>query len=255
MKISVMAVNVDPVTVPELHAHIARACRSASRSLVFHVNAHGLNLAATDAGFRDLLNGADVCFCDGAGVRVAAALAGHRLPPRITYADWTWEFADFSTKEGLSWFLLGGVPGRADQAARALQTRVPGLRIAGTHHGYFDKTRDSEENRRIVAQINESGADILLVGFGMPVQERWLSENWNDLRPSVALTGGAFLDYVSGSLRRAPAIFTRTGFEWLGRLLIEPRRLGRRYVIGNPQFMFRAVKSALTSYRSRGSTR
>jgi N-acetylglucosaminyldiphosphoundecaprenol N-acetyl-beta-D-mannosaminyltransferase len=240
-----MGVAVDSLTIDELHSRIAEACRRGPRSLVFHVNAHALNLAATDAEFRRMLNDAHICFCDGAGVRVAARLGGRRLPPRITYADWIWDFARFSHRENLSWFLLGGAPGRAELASGALREHAPGLRVAGTHHGFFDKTPGRPATVQVIDRINESRADVLIVGFGMPLQERWLTANWSDLRAGVGLTGGAVLDYASGALRRAPSIFTETGFEWLGRLLIEPRRLWRRYLLGNPLFISRAVSAGL----------
>ena len=242
-----MGVQVDAITVAELHARIYDACRTGPPALVFHVNAHALNIATADPTFQDLLNSADICFCDGVGVRLAAAMGGYHLPPRITYADWTWEFAEYCSQRDLSWFLLGGIPGRAEEAALALRSRFPRLRITGTQHGFFDKSPGSSENASVIAAINDSGADVLLVGFGMPIQEQWLSENWPDLETRVGLPGGAFLDYVSGALRRAPLVFTRTGFEWLGRVLIEPRRLWRRYLIGNPRFLGNAAKAALRS--------
>ena len=255
MTIPVMGVHVDALSVDELHDRILQSCREGPRSLIFNVNAHALNLAWEDSHFRALLNEADTCFCDGFGVRIAALMAGYHLPPRITYADWTWEFARFSSQHDLSWFLLGGVPGRAEEAAASLLERVPGLDVAGTHHGFFDKDLHSAENQNVCRRINASGANVLLVGFGMPIQERWLAENWPGLDAGVGLPGGAFLDYVSGAVRRAPPVFTRTGFEWLGRLVLEPRRLWRRYIIGNPRFLLRATRAAWNERRRVASGR
>jgi N-acetylglucosaminyldiphosphoundecaprenol N-acetyl-beta-D-mannosaminyltransferase len=87
---------------------------------------------------------------------------------------------------------------------------------------------------------------MLLLGFGMPLQERWLMQNWDCLDVRVALTGGAAFDYISGDLRRGPRFLTDNGFEWLARLFIEPKRLWRRYVIGNPLFLLRVLKQRLT---------
>jgi len=98
----------------------------------------------------------------------------------------------------------------------------------------------------VLKEINASRPDMLLVGFGMPLQERWLMQNWNRINARVALTGGAVFDYVSGELRRGPRILTDNSFEWLARLLIEPKRLWRRYVIGNPLFLLRVLKQRLT---------
>lgn len=95
-----------------------------------------------------------------------------------------------------------------------------------------------------------NGADILIVGFGMPLQERWLVENRVGLDVRVALAGGAVFDYVSGRLRRAPRLLTDHGFEWLGRLLIESRRLWRRYLVGNPVFLARVLRQRLFGSRS-----
>jgi len=129
--------------------------------------------------------------------------------------------------------LRGGVsPGVADQAALKLITKYPQLLIVGTYHGYFDKTHGSQENELIVQAINRLDVDILLVGMGMPVQEKWLKENWPRLNCRVALPIGAAFDYLAGTTRRAPHWLTDHGFEWLGRLLVEPGRLWRRYVVG-----------------------
>ncbi len=93
----------------------------------------------------------------------------------------------------------------ADKAAANLKARFPALRIVGAHHGYFDKTPGSAENEAVIAQINAVKPNILIVGFGMPLQERWLMENWDRIDANVALTGGAVFDYVSGEFQRAPA--------------------------------------------------
>ena len=129
----------------------------------------------------------------------------------------------------------------AQAAARKLKQRYPGLNVVGVHHGYFDRS----ENEAVVQKINAAAPDILLVGLGMPLQEYWLMENRHRLDASVALTGGAAFDYVSGRLRRGPRLLVSSGFEWLARLLIDPRRLWRRYLVGNPLFLLRVVRQRL----------
>lgn len=119
--------------------------------------------------------------------------------------------------------------------------KYPQFQVVGTHDGYFDKSVDSQENQMVIEKINKVRPNILLVGFGMPVQEYWLQENWEKIDTNIALTGGAVFDYLSGELRRAPRWMTDHGLEWLGRLIIEPRRLWKRYIIGLPLFFLRVL--------------
>lgn len=244
-KVNVLGVGVDPLTVEELHARIARFVEDGEHATILHANVHGLNHAHRDARLRGFLNGAEIVFCDGAGVMLGARVLGEKIPERITYADWTWELAAFAEAQGLSVFFLGARPGVADKAARRLVERFPGLKVAGTHHGYFDRTPGSPENEMVLRKINAASPDVLLVGFGMPIQEYWLMENREKIDARVVLTGGAVFDYVSGELRRGPKVLTDNGFEWLARLLIEPGRLWRRYVVGNPLFLLRVLKQRL----------
>ncbi len=244
-RIEVLGVGVDPVTVDELHAALLRLVGEDGLSLVLNANAHCLNLCYRDPALRGFLNRADVVFCDGAGVMLAARILGRRIPARITYADWAWRLAAFAEAEGLSLYFLGARPGVADEAARRLRKRHPGLEIAGTRHGYFDRAAGSPENAVVVQEINVAAPDILLVGLGMPLQERWLMENQERLNVGVALTGGAVFDYVSGGLRRGPRLLTVNGLEWMARLLVEPRRLWRRYLLGNPLFLLRVLRERL----------
>ena len=236
---------MDPLTVDELHQEIGRLVRGGRLGLVLNANAHCLNLCYEDPKLRDFLNGAEVVFCDGAGVMLAARMLGRRIPQRITYADWIWQLADLAAAQGFSLYLLGARPGVAREAAMRLRERYPDLEIAGVRHGYFDHSAGSPENEAVVEEIKASAPDILLVGLGMPLQERWLMENIDRLDAGVALTGGAVFDYVSGRLRRGPRLLRENGFEWLARLLVEPRRLWRRYLIGNPLFLLRVLRQRL----------
>jgi N-acetylglucosaminyldiphosphoundecaprenol N-acetyl-beta-D-mannosaminyltransferase len=241
-RIDILGVGVDPLTVEELHVEVGRLVRGGKRGLVLNVNAHCLNLCYEDPKLRDFLNGAEVVFCDGAGVRLAASILSRRIPERITYAEWAWRLAAFAAAQGFSLYFLGGRPGVAREAARRLIESFPDLKIVGVRHGYFDHSAGSAENEAVVAEINAAAPDILLVGLGMPLQERWLMENRERIGAGVVLTGGAVFDYVSGGLRRGPRLLTDNGFEWLARLFVEPRRLWRRYLVGNPLFLLRVLK-------------
>lgn len=241
-RVNVLGVGVDPITVEELHAEIGRLVREEDHALVLNVNAHCLNLCYRDPGLRDLLNSAAIVFCDGVGVMLAARILGRRIPERITYADWMWQLAAFAESEGLSFYFLGGRPGFAALATKRLKERFPALKIVGVRHGYFDRAAGSPENEAVIEEVNAASPDILLVGFGMPLQEYWLAENWDRVNASVGLTGGAVFGYVSGKLVRGPRVLRENGLEWLARLLVEPRRLWRRYLLGNPLFLLRVVK-------------
>jgi N-acetylglucosaminyldiphosphoundecaprenol N-acetyl-beta-D-mannosaminyltransferase len=251
-RVDVLGVGVDPLTVEDLHAQIVRLVRRRRRGLVLNVNAHCLNLCYEDAALRAFFNGAEVVFCDGAGVMLAARVLGGRIPARITYADWAWRLAAFAAAEGFSLFFLGARPGVAQAAAEKLKKRHPNLKIAGVRHGYFDHAAGSPQSAAVVEEINAAAPDILLVGLGMPLQERWLMDNRERIEAGAILTGGAVFDYVSGRLSRGPRLLTDNGFEWLARLLVEPRRLWRRYLVGNPLFLLRVLRQRLGDVIRRG---
>lgn len=241
-RITILGVQVTPLAVPELHHCLEAYIRQNKKALVLHVNVNCLNLSFEQPWLRNFLNEAAIVFCDGAGVMLGARILGHHIPERITYADWMWQLAQFAQPRNFTFYFLGARPGIAERAAFRLQQQFPDLNVVGTHHGYFDHTPGHPENEAVLEEINGLKPNILVLGFGMPSQEKWLKENWPYLNVNIALTGGAVFDYVSGELTRAPKWMTDNGFEWLGRLLIEPRRLWQRYIIGNPQFLWRVLK-------------
>ena len=238
---NILGVRVHLITKAILHQSIAEIIHANRRALILNVNVHALNLACDNPWLRNFFNQADIMFSDGAGVIMAARLMGYKIPERITYADWMWELASLADHDRYTMFFLGAKPNVAEKAANCLQERFPTLDILGTYHGYFKKDANSKENDELIEEINALSPNILVLGMGMPIQERWLMENWDRINANIALTGGAVFDYVSGELNRAPRWMTDCGFEWLGRLIIEPRRLWKRYLIGNPLFFWRIL--------------
>lgn len=246
-KINILGVQVEQIRLADILTTIQQAVLTRQRVLITHVNVTGLCIAYEQEWYRQFLNQTDLVYCDGMGVQLGARLLGHRLPERFTLADWIWPLAEMAAREGLSMYLLGNPPGVAEQASARLRQRYPELIIAGARHGFFEKTAGRAENEAVLQQINTAHPDILLVGFGMPTQERWLKDNWAHLDVRVAITCGALFEYISGDLPRGPAWMTQHYLEWLARMLISPRRYAARYLRDNPLFFYRVLKQRLSA--------
>jgi len=251
-RIYLLGTQLTPYSREQMLVTTERIITSGHKGIVLSGNVLAFNLAYEQEDLRDFFNQANAVRLDGSGVRLGARILGYDIPGRMTWADFGWDLARLCEQRGFTLFFLGAKPGIADKAAARLKDRFPDLRVVGTQHGYFDKTRDSLENRAVIQRINAIKPNILIVGFGMPLQERWLMDNWDDIGPNVTFTGGAVFDYISGNLRRPPIWMTDHGLEWLGRLIIEPRRLWRRYLLGNPAFLWHVLNQRLKSHSFSG---
>jgi N-acetylglucosaminyldiphosphoundecaprenol N-acetyl-beta-D-mannosaminyltransferase len=245
----VLGVTVGKWTTASLLDYVASAACKRPCTTVLHVNIHAINLAWEDANFKNILNSADAVFCDGDGIRVIGRLAGWMLPEKITYNRWIWQLAERSVDNGLTWFVLGDDEETNRKAVEILRSRHPRLIICGRSHGFFRV--GTVEEQSILRAISHAKPDILLVGMGMPRQEKWLMRCRTQLNCGVALSVGAAIAYVSGKAVMPPPVYVTLKLEWLYRLLHEPRRLWRRYLIGNPLFVWRVARS----YRPRFSLR
>ncbi len=242
-KVNVLGVGVDDCNLAELLERVSELARG-GRSTVMYANIHTLNTAYVDEQCRQAMNQADVVYCDGAGVVWGARLLGQRLPERMTGADWIYPLCQSCAEKGLSLYLLGGRPGVAEAAARKLMDGYPGLSIVGTHHGYIHAA--SQETEGAIAAVNEANPDILLVGMGTPLQEKWIAAHRDELEVPVVWAVGALFDFVAGVAPRGPRWMLDHGLEWLYRLGVEPGRMWRRYVVGNPLFLLRVLGQRLT---------
>lgn len=245
------SIVVDQLSTEELLAEIHRYATVTTRPvLIASGNAHGIVLAQRDPTMRQAYDLADIVRVDGASLTVAARLQGVRAVARSTWADLIWDLAASLEHCGQSLYLIGARPEVLEIAAQRIQERHPGLRLAGRHHGYYDQSVGSADSRSLVADLHASDPDVVIVGLGMPRQERWLLDHLDQLPPAVYLTAGAVFDYASGTLRRPPAWMCGHGLEWLGRILIEPHRLARRYAVDLPRFVGLALTSAVRARRS-----
>jgi N-acetylglucosaminyldiphosphoundecaprenol N-acetyl-beta-D-mannosaminyltransferase len=202
---------------------------------VAYLNVHVANQASRHSDLKEFLQSVDLCYADGAGVVLGARLLGHELPERMTGADWVWDLA--ARCEGryrLAW--IGGAEGVARRAADALVARHPGLEV-WTAHGFH-------ADHAVPAMLAECAAfepHIVLVGMGTPAQERWVARWRSSISAPVVWCTGATADFVSGQTERGPE-WLHQRQEWLARLVVDPRRLWRRYLVGNPLFLARVVR-------------
>lgn len=226
-------VAVDRISLEDMLRDIGDALTSHKPRTVFYANSYAVTLAEADPSFAAAMGKADVVFCDGFGVHLASRVLGAAVPQRFAWPDWIEELAKACRDNGASMFFLGAREGVASEAGRRLEAAVPGLKVH-SHHGHFPK--DEQSSRAVVDFVNRSGAAVLLVGFGMPLQEIWITRHRGALQPLIVFAVGAMFDYVAGNVVRGPRWLTQHGFEWLTRLVIEPRRLWRRYLLGLPEF-------------------
>jgi exopolysaccharide biosynthesis WecB/TagA/CpsF family protein len=246
-ELDVAGIPIDMLREDAALARIEELHGRASAGLVTYVNPHTVNLACGDPSFAMTLRGADMRLADGFGIRIAARRTGTRVPAILNGSDFNAVVLRRAAARGWPVFLLGGRTGVAEQAATRLNEQIPGLIIAGTHHGFFCE----DEADAVVGRIRASQASLLMVALGQPRQEEWLSTNLRATGARVGLAVGGFLDFSSGNARRAPAWMNRAGLEWTYRLAREPRRLGRRYLLGNPVFLWRVISPRTSVDESR----
>jgi N-acetylglucosaminyldiphosphoundecaprenol N-acetyl-beta-D-mannosaminyltransferase len=249
--VTFLGVRICPVSDKSLVNFVSQTVSGAGKARAVYVNVHAINLAQEQSWFRDFVNKSEVAYCDGYGVKWGARILGLRIPERLSPPDWIELLAAECNRKHYSLYLLGARPEVAMKVGVILRKQFPDLIIAGVHDGYFEKSSTGKANDAVIQAINNSHPDILLVGLGMPLQERWLMENWDNLDTKVALPVGAMFDYLAGVLPRAPHWMTDHGLEWLGRLISEPNRLWRRYLVGNPRFVWLVFKKRLGLIREK----
>jgi exopolysaccharide biosynthesis WecB/TagA/CpsF family protein len=235
--IDILGIHLANASETEVLDWLFARLNSGLQTCVHYLNAHCSNVAAMDSNYRAALSKSDLILPDGVGVSVSARLHGERLAASVSFTDFIPLACRRLADLGGSVFLLGGRPGVAETAAENLVRSCPGLRIAGTHHGYFGEDQD----QKVLQLINKSAAQMLLVAMGPPRQELWLNRMRSSLYPGLAFGVGGLFDFLSGRIPRAPIALQAIGMEWFYRLYQEPRRMWRRYLLGNPLFLARSL--------------
>lgn len=240
----VMGLRLHDLHRTEIADRVLAAVMSRQKYLVVNANAHLVTLAQSRPWLFDMFKAADLAFCDGAGVQLASRFLTGRTLHRTTPPEWIGAVADrLDSRHSVFW--VGGKEETVERAATMFAERY-GVRTAGTQHGFFDMAANSPANLDLIDRINQARPNLLLVNMGMPRQEQWLWENWHKLDPMVAVTAGALVDHVAGHVARPPRWVANLGVEWLVRLVREPRRLWRRYLLGLPVFAVYVARHAIS---------
>ena len=229
-----MGVTFDDVTLEEAVAAGEALAAGPGFSYVVTPNPEIVAMARQTETYREILNGAGLVLPDGIGVVHAAKILGTPLKGRVPGIDFASALVERLARSGLRLFLLGAKPGVAELAAERLQKQHPGLKIAGTHDGYF------KEDAPVAAAIRESGADCVFVCLGAPKQELWMAKNGPATGAHLMVGLGGVLDVYAGHVKRAPEIWQKLGLEWCYRLLHQPSRLGRMAKL--PLFLLEAAR-------------
>lgn len=229
-RVRLLGGEVDLVTPAEVLARIAQGVTATAPTVIANHNAHSLFLLPRTPGLAEFFAGADLVQIDSVPLIPWGRLLGLPLSRRMrsTYLDWRDDFWRLADQRRWRVFYLGGAPGVADTAVGRLAARYPNA-VIGCHHGYVDPA--SGAHRQVLARIADFDPDVLMVGMGMPLQEAWVLRNRAALKRGVVLTVGAAFDYEAGVQQAPPRWTGRLGVEWLARLIGQPRRLARRYLV------------------------
>jgi N-acetylglucosaminyldiphosphoundecaprenol N-acetyl-beta-D-mannosaminyltransferase len=234
---------IDKVSLQEIVPRLIKLAKEKKRqpSFVTFLNASNFNLIFKDKNYHQILKSTDLLYADGWGVVLAARFLGSRLPGRLTAKDFFEDFCCAVEKEKLSIFFLGGKEEVLKRMIGLLREKFPQIKISGYQNGFFSK----KEGAQIITKINRLKPDFLIIGMGSPKQEEWFERNLGKLKIKVGWCVGGLFDFVSKNKPSCPRWLGDLGFEWFFRLITEPRRLWRRYLLGLPEFFYRLIKLKL----------
>jgi N-acetylglucosaminyldiphosphoundecaprenol N-acetyl-beta-D-mannosaminyltransferase len=234
-----LGVRIDNLRMQEACEWIAKRAQWRGRAAqVSFVNAHCMNVSCTDDLYRDVLQRSELVLADGIGMKLAGRLLRQPVAQNVNGTDLFPLLCDILRRQGSSVYLLGGEPGVAEEVERWVNTNYPGCKVAGTHHGFIP----ANEEPLVAEAIRQSGAEVLLVAMGVPGQEKWIARNLQSSGVAVAIGVGGLFDFYSNRIPRAPQWLRELGMEWTYRLACEPRRMWRRYIVGNVIFLGRVMQ-------------
>ena len=253
-EIEAFGVKISAVTMPEALAKIEGFIESRAPHHVVTCDANSILCARQDPEYAGIVQRAALASPDGYGVIWGMRLLNLPIYERVTGVDMVTGICEFSAQKNYSIYILGsekgenGQPGIAEIAAKNLAEKYPGLRIAGTHHGYWRRDRNDailtqEDDERIAEAVRLAAPDVLFVAMGIPLQEKFIAAQMQRMNAPVSLGVGGSFDVYSGKFERAPLWVQRIGMEWLYRVIIDPSRWKRMGYV--PRFMILAIKAWL----------
>ncbi len=241
-RIHVTKLALDPVNREQLFDWVINSALLGKmdrvQRTVSYLNVHVANVAASDEKLTQYINKCcDLVYCDGNGIGWGARIHGYPKPPRMTAADWLPELLKKFAEADLRLFIVAGKPGVVEKAIANMSQTVGSLGEMEIHDGYLDTAKSDHA----IERINRFQPDVVLVGMGSPMQEHWVNENRNEIQSPVVWTIGATFDYFAEEQQRGPQWLRDSGHEWAARLVADPVRLWKRYLLGNPRFLLRAL--------------
>ena len=235
-RVNICGVDFDNITMEQSLKSIEELIEKKKRATVFHPNVDCVCIAKNDRELMEIYKKSNLNLPDGMPLIWASKLLGRPLKEKISGPDLLPKVCELASRNKYSIFFLGGRDGVAKRAAEVFKNKYTGVRVAGFYHGYFDKK--GNENSEVISMIRERRPDILVVAFGTPLQEKWLNDNLKELDVPLCIGAGAAIDFLSGNIPRSPEWMQKAGFEWLFRLILEPRRLWKRYLIRDMKFFY-----------------
>lgn len=241
MRVKLFGVAVDSLNYEQTLARIETLIDRGEPVQHVVLNAAKVVAMADDPALRAIISECPIVNADGMSVVLASRLLSAGVPERVTGADLFGDVLGMCARRDWPVYLLGATQDVVEEVRRLAQDRVPGLRVVGARNGYF--TRDDDSS--IARDIRESGAVVLFVGMPSPAKEFWLAEHLAATGASFGMGVGGTFDIWAGKTHRAPKWMQRAGLEWAYRFGQEPRRMWRRYLVGNARFAWLLVKEAV----------
>lgn len=229
-QLDVLGIKIDMVTMEQAEQKIWEYLNGDTLRMVFTPNSEMIMLTRQDDELKNVLNSGDLVIADGIGVVYASRILKKPLKERVAGFDVAQRLVAKLPEKGYTLYLLGGMPGVAEQAKENMEKEYPGIKIVGTHDGYFNE----EQEQQMIDEINVAKPDILFVCLGMSKQEKWIYRHREKLCAKVCMGIGGSLDVFAGKAQRAPEFFCKYGLEWFYRLMKEPWRYKRMMAL--PKF-------------------
>jgi N-acetylglucosaminyldiphosphoundecaprenol N-acetyl-beta-D-mannosaminyltransferase len=233
-----MGARVEAATMQQVLDRCEKAVESRERLILGVVNAAKLVKMDQDEALRDAVLGADMVLADGMAVVWASRILGKPLPERVSGIDLFEKLLEVADRRGFSAYFLGASEEVLASVLEIVRRRHPGARIAGSRNGYFS----DEETESVAAEINAARPDLLFVGISTPKKERFIADWGPKLDVAVCHGVGGAFDVLGGKVPRAPAWMQALGLEWLYRVIQEPRRMWKRYLVTNTLFILGLMK-------------